>query len=97
VLHSFQAALPSGRIARLPTSCVVGFTSSQRREAIGERFAVAVTETYSERYNLAPQQRALIVRERDDERLAPAAFHEQDAAVTASAVSDSAGVGEAVP
>jgi len=44
------------------------FTSSQRREAIGERFEVAVPETYSERYNLAPQQRALIVREHDDVR-----------------------------
>jgi putative SOS response-associated peptidase YedK len=44
------------------------FTSSQRREAIGERFEVAVPETYQHRFNLAPQQRALIVRERDDER-----------------------------
>jgi putative SOS response-associated peptidase YedK len=44
------------------------FTSSQRREAIGERFEVAVPETYQERFNLAPQQRALIVRERDDLR-----------------------------
>jgi hypothetical protein len=44
------------------------FTSSQRREAIGERFEVAVPETYQERYNLAPQQPALIVRERDDVR-----------------------------
>jgi putative SOS response-associated peptidase YedK len=44
------------------------FTSSQRREAIGERFEVAVPEAYSERYNLAPQQRTLIVRERDGER-----------------------------
>jgi putative SOS response-associated peptidase YedK len=44
------------------------FTSSQRREAIGEQFDVAVPETYSERFNLAPQQRALIVRERDDVR-----------------------------
>jgi tetratricopeptide (TPR) repeat protein len=33
------------------------FTSSQRREAIGERFEVAVPETYRARYNLAPQQR----------------------------------------
>ena len=41
------------------------FTSSQRREAISERFQVAVPETYQERYNLAPQQRALIVREPD--------------------------------
>jgi putative SOS response-associated peptidase YedK len=44
------------------------FTSSQRREAIGERFEIAVPETYQQRSNLAPQQRALIVRERDDER-----------------------------
>ncbi len=42
------------------------FTSSQRREAIGERFEVAVPETYRERYNLAPQQRTLIIRKRDD-------------------------------
>jgi hypothetical protein len=42
------------------------FTSSQRREAIGERFEVAVPETYQARYNLAPQQRALIVREHDE-------------------------------
>jgi len=44
------------------------FTSSQRREAIGERFEVAVPETYQERFNLAPAQRALIIRERDDAR-----------------------------
>ena len=42
------------------------FTSSQRREAIGERFEVAVPETYQHRFNLAPQQRTLIVRERDE-------------------------------
>jgi putative SOS response-associated peptidase YedK len=42
------------------------FTSSQRREVIGERFQVAVPETYQERFNLAPAQRALIIRERDD-------------------------------
>jgi putative SOS response-associated peptidase YedK len=47
------------------------FTSSQRREAIGERFEVAVPDTYQERFNLAPQQRALIVRERDDMRPSP--------------------------
>ncbi len=41
------------------------FTSSQRREAIAERFQVAVPDTYRERYNLAPAQRTLIVRERD--------------------------------
>jgi putative SOS response-associated peptidase YedK len=44
------------------------FTSSQRREAIGERFEVAVPETYQHRFNLAPQQRTLIIRERDDTR-----------------------------
>jgi putative SOS response-associated peptidase YedK len=43
-------------------------TSSQRREAIGERFEVAVPETYAHRFNLAPEQSALIVRERDDLR-----------------------------
>jgi putative SOS response-associated peptidase YedK len=45
------------------------FTSSQRREAIGERFEVAVPDAYEERYNLAPQQRALIVRKRDNRRV----------------------------
>jgi putative SOS response-associated peptidase YedK len=44
------------------------FTSSQRREAIGERFKVAIPETYQARYNLAPGQPALIVRERDEVR-----------------------------
>jgi putative SOS response-associated peptidase YedK len=44
------------------------FTSSQRREAIGERFEVAVPETYQHRFNLAPQQRTLIIREREDVR-----------------------------
>jgi putative SOS response-associated peptidase YedK len=44
------------------------FTSSQRREAIGERFEVAVPEAYQHRFNLAPQQRTLIVRERDNGR-----------------------------
>jgi putative SOS response-associated peptidase YedK len=44
------------------------FTSSQRREVIGERFEVAVPETYTHRFNLAPQQRALIIRKSDDER-----------------------------
>ena len=39
------------------------FTSSQRRGAIGERFQVAVPEGYRERYNLAPQKRALIIRD----------------------------------
>jgi putative SOS response-associated peptidase YedK len=44
------------------------FTSSQRREAIGERFEVSVPEGYVERYNLAPAQRALIVRPRETGR-----------------------------
>ena len=44
------------------------FTSTQRREAIGERFEVAVPETYQHRYNFAPQQRTVIVRERDGAR-----------------------------
>jgi putative SOS response-associated peptidase YedK len=44
------------------------FTSSQRREAIGERFEVAVPETYQHRFNLAPHQRTLIIREKDDAR-----------------------------
>ena len=35
---------------------------------MGERFHVAVPETYQERYNLAPQQRTLIVRECDGRR-----------------------------
>jgi putative SOS response-associated peptidase YedK len=35
---------------------------------VAERFQVAVPETYSERYNLAPSQRALIVRDRDNNR-----------------------------
>jgi putative SOS response-associated peptidase YedK len=42
------------------------FTSSQRREAFRERFEIAVPDTYRERYNLAPQQGTLIVRERED-------------------------------
>ena len=44
------------------------FTSSQRREAIGERFEVTVPEAYQERYNLAPAQRTLIVRQREEMR-----------------------------
>src|SRR5262245_40380852 len=44
------------------------FTSSQRREAIADRFEVDVPEDYQERYNLAPAQRALIVRKRANER-----------------------------
>jgi putative SOS response-associated peptidase YedK len=43
------------------------YTSSQRREVIAERFQVAVPEAYSERYNLAPTQRALIIRNRDED------------------------------
>jgi putative SOS response-associated peptidase YedK len=44
------------------------YTSSQRRDAVAERFQVTVPDEYSERYNLAPTQRALIVREQDGER-----------------------------
>jgi len=44
------------------------FTSSQRRETIAERFQISVPEDYSERFNLAPTQKALIVREREEER-----------------------------
>jgi len=44
------------------------FTSGQRRETIAERFQVSVPAGYSERFNLAPKQRALIVREREGER-----------------------------
>jgi putative SOS response-associated peptidase YedK len=44
------------------------FTSSQRREAIGERFEVAVPGAHQQRFNLAPQQPTLIVREREDKR-----------------------------
>lgn len=38
------------------------FTSSQRREQIGERFEVAVPETVQPRFNVAPAQRILGVR-----------------------------------
>jgi putative SOS response-associated peptidase YedK len=44
------------------------FTSSQHRETTAERFQVAVPESYNERFNLAPTQKALIVREREGER-----------------------------
>jgi putative SOS response-associated peptidase YedK len=44
------------------------YTSSQRREVLAGRFQIAVPEGYSERYNLAPTQRALIVRQRDERR-----------------------------
>ena len=43
------------------------FTSSQRCEAIEEQFQVSVPEAYSERYNLAPTQQALIIREHDED------------------------------
>ncbi len=43
-------------------------TSSQPRTAIAERFQITVPDGYSERYNLAPTQRALIVREHERER-----------------------------
>jgi putative SOS response-associated peptidase YedK len=44
------------------------YTSSVRRDQLAERFEVQVPEDYRERFNLAPTQRALIVRERDGER-----------------------------
>jgi putative SOS response-associated peptidase YedK len=44
------------------------YTSSQRWEAVTDRFQVAVPEGYQDRFNLAPTQRALIVREREDGR-----------------------------
>jgi putative SOS response-associated peptidase YedK len=44
------------------------FTSSQRRETIGERFEVTVPEPYQERFNVAPAQRALVVREHGEDR-----------------------------
>jgi putative SOS response-associated peptidase YedK len=44
------------------------FTSSQRRETIGERFQVGMPDGYKERFNLAPTQKALIVREGEGER-----------------------------
>jgi putative SOS response-associated peptidase YedK len=44
------------------------YTSSQPRETIAERFRVAGPEGYTERFNLAPTQKALIVRETDGAR-----------------------------
>src|SRR5262249_3740012 len=61
-----QSAVRSNR--ETPLLVCGRFTSSQRRQAIGERFEVAVPETYQQRYNLAPQQQTLIIRERDDSR-----------------------------
>jgi putative SOS response-associated peptidase YedK len=43
------------------------FTSSQPRGAIAERFQVAVPDGHSERFNVAPTQCALIVRNREEE------------------------------
>jgi putative SOS response-associated peptidase YedK len=59
---------PSGRDRETADLVCGRFTSSQRREAIGERFEIAVPESYQHRFNLAPQQRALIIRERDGVR-----------------------------
>jgi putative SOS response-associated peptidase YedK len=42
------------------------FTSSVRREALAERFEVAIPESVSERYNVAPAQRVLAIRRADD-------------------------------
>jgi putative SOS response-associated peptidase YedK len=44
------------------------FTSSQRRETIGERFQVAVPEGYQERFNLAPPEGADRPREGESAR-----------------------------
>jgi putative SOS response-associated peptidase YedK len=43
------------------------YTSGQPRSAIAERFHVAVPDGHSERFNMAPTQRALIVRQREDD------------------------------
>ena len=50
------------------------FTSSVRREAITERFQVAVPETVSERYNVAPAQRVLSIRMSEDGEREPVLF-----------------------
>jgi putative SOS response-associated peptidase YedK len=42
------------------------FTSSVRREALAERFQIALPETVSERYNVAPGQRVLAIRQSED-------------------------------
>jgi len=42
------------------------FTSSVRREALAERFQIALPETVSERYNVAPGQRVLALRRGED-------------------------------
>ncbi len=42
------------------------FTSGASAEALRERFQAAIPEDYRPRYNLAPTQRALIVRRRDE-------------------------------
>jgi putative SOS response-associated peptidase YedK len=44
------------------------FTSSQPREVVAERFQVQVPEAYEERFNLAPTQEALVVREKAGQR-----------------------------
>lgn len=48
------------------------FTSSVRREAVAERFQIAVPETVSERYNVAPAQRVLAIRRGEDREREPA-------------------------
>ena len=42
------------------------FTSSVRREALAERFQIALPETVAERYNVAPGQRVLAIRRSED-------------------------------
>jgi putative SOS response-associated peptidase YedK len=42
------------------------FTNSVRREALAERFKIVVPETVAERYNVAPGQRVLAIRRREE-------------------------------
>lgn len=60
-----QSAEASDSVFTLPRSMCGRFTSSQRREAIGERFEVVVPETLAPRFNVAPAQRILGVRLND--------------------------------
>ena len=53
---------------RLAAPCADASHPVSGAKRSGERFEVAVPETYSERYNLAPQQRTLIIRQRDEVR-----------------------------
>ena len=62
------SAAPSGFLVRIDLRCVAGSpqASPGRRSPSGSRSAVP--EGYSERFNLAPTQKALIVRDREGER-----------------------------